>query len=148
MKKVWYHFIFWLFIALYDFDYLYDLFGLRHAVVYTLFEVIIFAFEFYVNLFFLLRIVLEKRGNVVYGCSLLLLLSFSFSLYYVTSLNQYLLGPYFPRAVSTFLLNHLLYILMSYLVWHFYKFELEKQKRLQLENEKLLFGFSVSLHSI
>lgn len=84
-----------------------------------------------------MKIILEEKGKLLYLFSLTALLSFFFSIYFLAGLNEDLLSSNFPRAVVSFLLNHLLYILMSYFVWYFNKFELEKQKRLQLENEKL-----------
>ncbi len=137
MKKIGFHILFWIFIGLYDFDYLVDLFNFKYGVAYTLFEVSIYAAEFYVNLFFLLPLILKKKGRFFYFLGVTLLLTTFCSFYFITGLNEDLLSPNFPRAILSFLLNHSLYILMSFFVWYFYKFELEKQKRLQLENEKL-----------
>lgn len=137
MKKTVPHIIFWIFIALYVFDYLIDLYKLKTSIGYTLFEVSTYASEFYINLFFLLPVILEKRGKFFYFCGLVLLLSISCSVFFITGMDEYLLSSDFSRAISSFLLNHLLFILISYFVWYFHKFELEKQKRLQLENEKL-----------
>jgi sensor histidine kinase YesM len=137
MKKIGFHILFWIFIGLYDFDYLVDLFSLKYGLVYTLFEVSIYAAEFYINLFFLLPVILEKKGKFLYFLGIVLLLATFCSVYFVTGLNEDLLSENFTRAILSFLLNHSLYILMSFFVWYFYKFEKEKQKRLQLENEKL-----------
>lgn len=136
-KKIGYHIIFWTFIALYDFDYLIDLYDFKRALLYCLFEVTIYISEFYINLFLLLPLVLKSGKRFRYFLCILLLLSFLFFLYYITGLNKPLLSVEITRGISSFLLNHSLYILMSYFVWYFYKFELETQKRLQLENEKL-----------
>ncbi len=131
------HILFWIFITLYVFDYFIDLYGLRCSIVYSLFEVSIFVAEFYVNLLFLLPLILEKRGKWLYSFFVLLLLSLSCSAYFIAGLNQELLALSYSRAITSFLLNHSLFILISYLAWYFNRFQTEKQKRLQLENEKL-----------
>lgn len=137
MNKVLSHIIFWIFIALYVFDYFIDEYSFKNSLGYSLFEVSIYAAEFYINLFFLLPVILEKKGKFLYFSCLTLLLFISCSAFFITGLNEFLLSSDFSRAISSFLLNHLLFILMSYFVWYFHKFELEKQKRLQSENEKL-----------
>ncbi len=137
MKKIKFHILFWVFIALYVFDYIIDIYDLKLAIVYTLFETTIYAIEFYVNLFFLLPIVLQKKGKLLYAVGLTFLFFVCFSIVFISELNDGLLSSNFLRAITSFLLNNSLFIVISYFVWYFNKFEQEKQKRLQLENEKL-----------
>ena len=137
MKKLSFHILFWVFIAFYVFDYLIDLFNLKSSIAYTLFEVSTNALEFYINLFFLLPMVLEKKGKALYISGVIILLSCTYFIFFITGLHNVLLSLNFTRGVISFLLNHSFYILISFFVWHFNKFELEKQKRLLLENEKL-----------
>lgn len=137
MRKLPFHILFWLFVALYDFDYLIDLYDFKHSILYTLFEVAIYMIEFYVNLLLLLPLLLGKRKKFIYTGGVVLLLGLSLLTYFIGGLNEVLLSSTIARAVSTFFLNHSYYFLISYFVWYFDKFEKEKQKRLQVENEKL-----------
>jgi sensor histidine kinase YesM len=137
MNKLRFHLIFWLFIALYVFDYLIDESNVRWSAIHTTFEVLVYAFEFYINLYFLLPFVLKKKGRALYFIGLVGLLSISFLCYFLAGTNEVLLSPNWSRAIISFLLNHLLFILMSYFVWYFNKFEYEKRKSLRLANEKL-----------
>jgi LytS/YehU family sensor histidine kinase len=93
--------------------------------------------EFYTNLFFLIPFVLIRKGRVAYFVGLLLLLSLGLSTYNITGLNKVLSSENFYRAIISFLLNHGLFIFISYIVWFYNKYFTEKQMRLQLVNEKL-----------
>lgn len=137
MKKNSFHILFWVFIALYVFDYIIDIYDIKQSIVYTVFETAIYATEFYINLLILLPFVLEKRGKLLYGIGVIFLFIICFGIVIITGLNEGLLSPNLPRAIASFLLNNSLFIVISYFVWYFNKFEQEKQKRLQLENEKL-----------
>lgn len=137
MKKISFHILFWIFIAFYVFDYFIDNYSLKYSISYTLYEVFIFSIEFYINLFILLPFFLENKKRLLYYLSLLLLLSSTCFSFFIIDINKELLGQTTVRAIISFALNHALFILISYFVWHFNKYELEKQKRLLLENEKL-----------
>ncbi|MDH4472763.1 MAG: sensor histidine kinase [Fluviicola sp.] len=137
MKKISFHFLFWIFIALYVFDYVIDLYDLKYSILFTLFETAIYALVFYVNLLVLLPLVLEKKGKLLYAASLSFLFAITYGLVVVAGLKENLLSSDFARSIASFLLNNSLFIVIAYFVWYFNKFEQEKQKRLQTENEKL-----------
>jgi len=139
MKKqtIGFHVVFWVFIALYDFDYLIDLHKLPTSIGYAAIETSIYALEFYINLFVLLPIISKKYGQLTYCLSILFLLFFACSLYFVFGINQELLAHSILRSILSFLLNHTLFIVISFLAWHFNQFQQEKQRRLQLENNQL-----------
>jgi sensor histidine kinase YesM len=137
MNKIYYHLLFWVFISLYVFDYIASFYNFKESILYSSFEVTILCAEFYINLFVLLPFVLNKKGRIAYSAALITLLSLSFSAYYITGLNITLYNDDLLRSIISFLLNHSLYIFISYIVWVFNKYFTEKQLRLQLENEKL-----------
>lgn len=137
MNKTYYHVLFWVFIFLYVFDYIIDLYSITQSILYTSFEVAIYCTEFYVNLLLLIPIILVRKGKIAYSIALLFLLSSCFSAYYITGFNKVLSPENFQRAAISFLLNHSLFIFISYIVWFFNKYFDEKQMRMQLENEKL-----------
>jgi len=137
MIKIRFHILFWILIALYIFDYFIDVFNLVDSLIYTAFEIFLFATEFYLNLFFLIPFVLLKKGRIAYAVSLIVLLSATCSAYFVAGLNDYLLATNFLRTLITFFLNHVLFIFISYIIWFFNKYLEEKEKRLKLENEKI-----------
>jgi sensor histidine kinase YesM len=137
MNKIYYHLLFWMFISLYVFDYIASFYNFKESILYSSFEVAILCAEFYINLFVLLPFVLNKKGKTAYTAALIALLSLTFSAYYITGLNITLYNDDLLRSIISFLLNHSLYIFISYIVWFFNKYFTEKQLRLQLENEKL-----------
>lgn len=137
MNKIQYHIIFWIFISLYVFDYLIFFYDFKDSILYTSFEILVLSSEFYINLFILLPFVLIKKGRIAYIISLVVLLFLGFSAYYLTGLNTVLYSKEFQRSVISFVLNHSLYIFISYIIWFVNKYFNEKQMRLQLENEKL-----------
>jgi sensor histidine kinase YesM len=137
MNKIYYHLLFWVFISLYVFDYIASFYNFKESILYSSFEVTALCAEFYINLFVLLPFVLNKKGKVAYTAALIALLSLSFSAYYLTGLNITLYNDDLLSSIISFLLNHSLYIFISYIVWFFNKYFTEKQLRLQLENEKL-----------
>lgn len=137
MKKISFHISFWIFIAFYVFDYFIDNYDVKYSIGFTIYEVFIYSIEFYINLFILLPFFLEKKKNLFYYIFLFILLSLTCSSFFILEINNEILGPTTLRAIISFALNHALFILMSYFVWYFHKYELEKQKTLLLENEKL-----------
>jgi LytS/YehU family sensor histidine kinase len=137
MNKIYYHIIFWVFIFLYVFDYIASFYNFKESILYSSFEVVFFCTEFYINLFLLLPFVLNKKSKIAYTISLITLLILSFSIYYITGLNTILYDDDLVKSFISFVLNHSLFIFISYIVWFFNKYFTEKQLRLQLENEKL-----------
>jgi sensor histidine kinase YesM len=143
VKKLYFHILFWVFIYLYEFDYIIDLYSPLKSIVYSACEVSVYCAEFYINLLVLMPFILIRKGKIAYTLSLLILLIVGFSTYYITGLNKVLSPENFQRAIVSFLLNHSLFIFISYIVWFFNKYLSEKQMRLQLENEKLQLEMSL-----
>ena len=137
MKKLSIHILFWLYISLYVFDYFVDQNSLINSITYTAFEIVLYIAEAYINLFFLIPVILLKKGKLAYFTSLLILLSIACLSYFLLDLNKELLSQNFLRSIYTFFLNHVLFICISYFAWYYEKYFSEKQKRLKLENEKL-----------
>ncbi len=137
MKKLSYHIFFWLFIFLYEFDYLIDKYNSDISFAYSAFEVGVYFTEFYSNLIIFIPFFLIKKGRVAYFISLIILLSAGFSIYYFAGVSKILLAENLQRAIISYILNHCLFIFISYIVWFFNQYYMEKQMRLQSENEKL-----------
>ncbi|MBK9731700.1 MAG: sensor histidine kinase [Chitinophagaceae bacterium] len=137
MKKVALHIAFWLYVALYTFDYFIDIFGANYAMLYTGFEVSMYMVEFYLNLFLLIPFFLQKRRMLLYAFSILILLTIVFLFYNVTGLREPLLSEHYLRAVYSLILNHSLFILISGLTWYFNEYQTREKIRIQTEYEKL-----------
>ena len=137
MNKLYYHLLFWVLTALYVFDYINSFYSLKESIFYSFFEVTFFCIEFYINLYLLLPFILDKKGKIAYTLTLILLLTFSFISYYLTGLNAVLYNEDLLKSIISFLLNHSLFLFISYTVWFFNKYFAEKQLRLQMRNEKL-----------
>ncbi len=58
--------------------------------------------------------------------------------YFLFGIEDELLSENFIRGIVTFLLNHLLFIFISYVVWYFMKYFTEKEKNLKLENDWII----------
>ncbi len=137
MRKTILHIFFWIFIFLYIFDYVVELFPLSKSLYLTTFEVILFSIEFYLHLYFLFPVIYQNKGVFQYLISLFLLLFLTWLTYFLFGIEDELLSENFIRGIVTFLLNHLLFIFISYVVWYFMKYFTEKEKNLKLENDKL-----------
>lgn len=137
MRKIQFHILFWIFIFLYIFDYVIENYSWQESLLLTFFETSLFSIEFYLNLFYLFPVIYQKKGNIKYILALSILLSISYSNYYFFGFADNLLSENFVRSIVTFLLNHLLFIFISYIVWYFMKYFTEKEKTLRLENDKL-----------
>ena len=122
MKKIGFHILFWVFIAFYVFDYFIDSYTFKSSIGYTLYEVAIFSLEFYINLFVLLPFLYAKNRKIIYFGLLIVMLSLLCSSFFVLNLNKEVLGISTERAIISFILNHSLFILMSYFVWYFYSY--------------------------
>lgn len=142
MKRT-YHSIFWVFSALYIFDYLIDEFPLQKALGYTLFETVVLIAGFYANLLFLIPRFWMRGKSVIYLLSLIALVATSFCLYYLSGLDSVLLSESFTRAVISFILNYSFFLFISFMVWYFEKYSEERIKALQLEKEKLHLEITV-----
>ena len=137
MKRIVYHIIFWVFIILYVFDYFIDEYSLKISILYSLFEFIIYSSEFYINLFILIPFFFHKKFKVAYFLSVFVTLSFFCSCYFIVDLNNELLDANPYRAITSFFLNHILYFIISYFVWHYNKYIKEKEVRFEAEKQKL-----------
>lgn len=134
-RSIYFHILFWLFITLYVFDYLVDVYPFTQSVIYTTFEVSIFAAEFYFNLLFLIPFVLRRKRIFIYFLSLISLLLIGFSFYLITGLNTKLLSDNFSRSVISFFLNHGLFLFISFIVSFYNSYFEERNKSQQLELE-------------
>lgn len=146
-----FHIVFWLFIGLYNFDYLIDLYPFQSALYYTGFELIIYWFGFYLNLLVLLPYLYHRKFKVGYLLSLAGVLLVGFSTYEITGLRTELLSSDTSRGMISFFLNHALYLLISFFVWYSEQYLLEREKRMklenaQLQNELLLLKTQISPH--
>lgn len=137
MKKIVFHILFWVFIALYIFDYFFEVYPLKISVIYTVFELFIYSSEFYLNLFILIPFLFHKRFKIAYFLSVSATLALFCSLYFILDLDYDLLAitPY--NAVISFLLNHILIFIISYFVWHYNRYINEKEKKFEAEKQKL-----------
>ncbi len=130
------HVLFWIFVFLYTLEVLEYDYGFELAATLTFFEVASYAFFFYVNLFILIPVLLVKKGKGYYSAGLLLFCSLLIAMTYIFDIGQYY-NDHTNRVAIAFLLNYLLYALISFLYWYFTLFQRERQKSLALQNEKL-----------
>ncbi len=139
MKKIRpiYHFIFWIFVFFFAFDLLEYGYDLLTAIGLSFVEVAIHAFIFYVNLHVLIPKILVTKGNKFYIIGLLIFLIVIFVPYFFSELGYYLIDEDELRIIFAFILNYILYILISFLYWYLTLYQKEKQHGLTLQNEKL-----------
>jgi len=122
---------------LYNFDYFIDGNSVITSFYYSFFELSIYISEFYINLFILIPFLFNKNNKIAYFLSVFIVLSFFWALYYIFGLYDKLLNENTLRAVFSFFLNHILYFIISYFVWHYNKYIKEKQNRLVVEKQKI-----------
>ncbi len=137
MKKIAFHIIFWVFIALYVFDYFIDTYSIKISILYSLFEIIVYSSEFYINLFVLIPFFFHKKFKIAYLVSVIVTLAIFCSSYFIFGFNSELLAVDTYRAIISFLLNHILFFIISYFVWHYNKYITEKEVRFEAEKQKL-----------
>mgnify|MGYP002405512320 CR=1 FL=1 len=138
-----YHSTFWVFSALYIFDYLVDEFPMQEAIGYTLFETFILIVGFYVNLSVFIPKLWMRGKPALYFLSLIALAAASFGLYFITGFDKLLLSDLVPRAAVSFVLNYAFFLFISFMIWYFEKYSEERVKALQLEKEKLRLEITV-----
>ncbi len=137
MKKTIYHIIFWIFIWLYVFDYLIDYYSIIESSLYSLFELVVYISEFYLNLLVLIPLLFHRKFKILYFLSVFVALALFCSSYFIFNLDYDLLATTTLRAVTSFLLNHILFFIISYFVWHYNKYITEKEVRFKAEKQKL-----------
>ncbi len=138
MKRIVFHTIFWVFILLYVFDYLIDYYSLKTSILYSAFEIIIYISEFYLNLFVLIPYFFHKRFKIAYSISVFVTLSVFCSVYFAFGLDKELLALTTFRAITTYFLNHILFFIISYFVWHYNKYIKERDVRFKAEEQILI----------
>lgn len=132
MKKiVVYHILFWLFIFWMVFDAMLIDYELEGAIFFSFLECSINAFIAYANLFFFIPKILKRRGNLIYGISIIAFFLLLFIPYYLLELEYYLL------STISFTINFSSFILASSLFSQVNQYELEKKRSLVLSNQKL-----------
>lgn len=137
VRRILLHTAFWIFIFAYEMDYLSDIFDSHQAIRLSLFEILMYVAEAYINLLLLIPVFMEKGEFRQYYLSVICLLIAVYSLYLLTGLDALLLSENRMRSVLTLGINHGLFILISFLYWYVTKYEKEKRKAIELENQKL-----------
>ncbi len=137
MKKKWFHFIFWLFISIYVFDYLIDNLTFQRSLLSTVFEVCTYMAEFYINLLILLPIFFKQKYKIKYSVLLIGTMLITCGSYFLFGFDTDLLSSEPQRAILSFFLNHTLFIVISYFVWEYNNYTIAQQNTLKLKNEKL-----------
>lgn len=135
--KVIYHILFWIFVFFFSFDLLIYGYDIWMSLVLSFAELILHAFIFYINLYFLIPKILILKGRKLYIFSLFAFHILIFLPYLYSELGYYLIEENEFRILFSFTLNFILYILISFLYWYLTQFFQEKQNRLTLQNEKL-----------
>ncbi|PCJ37843.1 MAG: hypothetical protein COA99_12495 [Moraxellaceae bacterium] len=118
-------------------------YSLIESIQYTLFEVVLLAGVFYVNLEILIPRLFTKPNKVLYCVVLFAVMGVSFFTYFLASLDTLLLGDTFDRALTSFLLNHSLFVFISFMLWYFQNYSREQLKNLRLEKDKLHLEISL-----
>ena len=137
IKRFLIHSAFWIFIFMYEMDYLLDIFSLQTAILLSLFELACYMTEAYINLGVLIPRFAVKGKWKIYISTIILLLSGIYFVYVFSGLGNMLLAEDTGRAMLTFFINHALFILISFLYWYVTKYEKEKRRSIELENQKL-----------
>ena len=137
IKRLFIQVAFWIFIFMYEMDYLRDIYATKTAILLSLFELLCYIVEAYINLIVLIPRFAAKAKWRGYGLSILGLLAAVYFVYLFTGLGTMLLSENTWRALLTFIINHGLFILISFLYWYVTKYEKEKRRAIELENQKL-----------
>ncbi len=135
--KTVYHILFWIYVFIFAFDLLEYSYDLLPAIGLSFIEVAIHAMIFYFNLHVLIPKVLEPKGSKFYLVSLFVFFIAISLPYFYSGLGYYLISENELRNVLSFLINYILFIIISLLYWYLTLYQYEKQHRLALENEKL-----------
>lgn len=139
MQKLrpYFHILFWIFVFFFSFDLLIYAYDIKMSLALSFAEVVLHAFIFYVNLYFLIPKILVGKGKGYYIAGLCVFHILVFLPYLYSELGYYLIEENEYRILFSFTLNYILYILISFLYWYVMLFFQEKQNRLSLQNEKL-----------
>jgi len=131
-----YHLLFWVFVFFYTFEVIVDYYELVTAITFSTIEVMCYGTIFYTNLLFLIPKLLKAKSKVHYFIGLLLFLAFIIAITFIFDMGHYYEDSNI-RLTITFVLNYLLYILISFLYWYFILYLREKNDNLALQNDKL-----------
>ncbi len=135
--KTGYHILFWIFVFFFAFDLLGYAYDLLSAIGLSFVEVAIHAMIFYFNLYVLVPRILVSKGSKMYIISLFVFLLVIFIPYFYSGLGYYLMVEDEWGIIIGFVLNFILFTLISFLYWYLTLYLHEKQYRLALQNEKL-----------
>lgn len=130
--------VFWIFMYLFILDYHLIATNWWQALRVTGMEICSYAFLVYVNYKLLIPNFLQKSRYVIYGGSIsLLILSYVLFIRY-SGLEEelYISEPW--RNTFSMVLNATLFWLLSTLYWHYEQWQLERERQLTLQNEKLI----------
>lgn len=129
--------ILWLFMFLFVIDYhLQD--DLLGALFYTSLEVCSYAVVFYTNYLLLIPAFLKRNKKVLYGISLVFLYVVYILGIRYSSLEESLYEQAAWRNNLSMFLNTSLFLLISILYFYYQEWQLEKERQMELENEKLV----------
>ena len=131
-----FHILFWLFVFFYTLDVLIYFSSKMNAVILSVLEVAGFATIFYTNLFILIPKLLISKGKVYYLSALFFISVFIALIAFIFDVGKYYEEDNYRMAIA-YLLNYLLYIVISFLYWYLLLYQQERQKSLLLQNEKL-----------
>jgi len=112
-------------------------FDLLPAIGLSCVEVTIHALIFYFNLHVLIPRILVPKGSKLYIIGLFVFLIAILLPYFYSGLGYYLIDENELRVILGFLINYILFTLISFLYWYFTLYHHEKHNRLALHNEKL-----------
>jgi LytS/YehU family sensor histidine kinase len=139
-----YHTFFWAFVYSWEFMCFYDVEKLSasKAGYFATFQTLLYVAFVYINLFFLIPKLLKEHGilsyvtGVVIVCAMFFLIASNSPLFSVIDLNdssnyRIVLDLYF------FITDYFIFLFVSSLYWYFSQHRREKEKGLQLQNEKL-----------
>lgn len=130
--------LFWLFIFAFVFDYFFDQHGWAHAFLLTAIECGIYMAILYTSLFLIIPKTLQpKRNYLLFIAFSILLLVAMLIPYQLLGMGEYLMDASLLRSTISFSLNFILFTILAFLYWYMDRYELEKQRSILLENEKL-----------
>lgn len=137
IKRLFIHLAFWIFIFMYEMDYLMDMYTINIAISLSLFELACYITEVYINLSILIPKLKARGKTIQYAFAVFGILAFVYAIYIITGLGNMLLAKNTTRALFTFAINHGLFIIISFLYWYVTKYEKERHRTIELENQKL-----------
>lgn len=131
------HFLFWVFIFFFLFDYHFWEGNWKEALIDTGLEFVTYLFVFYFNLKFAIPGLLAQKREIKYGLFIL----FSFVLYVLfvktTGLESHFYAGGFWRNVFSMFINLGLFWLLSTMFWYYQSFQSERELQLQTKSTQL-----------